>query len=300
MDMNRRDFLKHTSAAALLASTTGFSFLSSPLPSAPATRLVSLGETGVRGSFLLFGTGVQAWNRQSSLGRLGQPSATDVLRYALDRGINFFDLADAYGSHPLLARAFADVPRERYTVLTKMLSGRGQPATDRPRGTFEEIDRFRKELDTEVIDVCLLHLMTNDRWAEEKRREMDQLSDLKAHGVVRALGVSCHDFGAMQVAATHPWVDVLLARINHRGGGEFHMDGTAADVGAVLRTARSHGKAVIGMKVYGQGKLSDAASMDRSVRYITGNDLVDAVTIGMLSRAEVDDNLDRLNRVLRA
>jgi 1-deoxyxylulose-5-phosphate synthase len=299
MEINRREFLKHTSAAALLASTTGFTFLAPPPSSSHATRLVTLGATGVRGSFLLFGTGVQAWNRQSSLGRLGERAAADLLQHALERGVNFFDLADAYGTHPLLARAMKDVPRERYTVLTKMLTGRGQPATERARGTFEEVDRFRAEIGTDVLDVCLLHLMQNDRWAEEKKRAMDQLSELKQRGVVRALGVSCHDFGAMKVAAAHPWVDVLLARVNHRGGSDFHMDGTADEVAAVLRTARANGKSVIGMKVYGQGKLSGAAEMDRSLRYVVGGGLVDAVTIGMLSRAELDDNLGRIDSVLR-
>jgi 1-deoxyxylulose-5-phosphate synthase len=297
MTINRREFLKRSSAAAILASTTGFTF-----PSAPtrhAAQLIPLGNTGVRGSYLLFGTGVQAWNRQSGLGRLGERAATDLLRHALDRGINFFDSADAYGTHPIIARAMAGVPRERYVLLTKMLTSAGQPAAERPGGALEEIDRFRRELDTEVLDVCLLHLMTNDRWAVEKERVMDHLSRLKEQGVIRGLGVSCHDLGALKVAAQHPWVEVLLARINYRGTAEFHMDGTAEEVAAVLRTARANGKAVIGMKVYGQGKLSDPRQMDRSVRYVIDSELVDSITLGMLRRTELEDNIARIDRALR-
>jgi 1-deoxyxylulose-5-phosphate synthase len=300
MQISRREFLKHTSAAALLASASGFSFLPSTVRPRHATELIPLGNTGVRGSFLAFGTGVQAWNRQSALGRLGETASNDVLRYALERGINFFDLADAYGTHPIVEKALAPVPRDEYVLLTKILTGQGQPAAERPNGALEEIDRFRRELDTEMIDVCLLHLMTNDRWASEKARIMDHLSGLKERGVLRAVGVSCHDLGALKVAASHPWVEIIMARVNHRGGRDFHMDGTATQVADVLRAARANGKAVIGMKLYGQGRLDDPAEMDRSVRFVMQNDLIDSATIGMLKRAELDDNIQRIDRVLAA
>ena len=51
---------------------------------------------------------------------------------------------------------------------------------------------------------------------------------------------------AMTEAASNPWVDVLFARINHKG---YKMDGTPDQVMKVLETARKNGKGVIGMKV---------------------------------------------------
>ena len=63
--------------------------------------------------------------------------------------------------------------------------------------------------------------------------------EAKKKGQVRAVGVSCHDYGAMETAAEHPWVDVHLARINHRGGREFKMDGTTEEVVRVLRRTKA-------------------------------------------------------------
>ena len=60
--------------------------------------------------------------------------------------------------------------------------------------------------------------MQNVQWPTEFERIRDELSQLKDKGVIRATGVSCHDLGALKVAAEHPWVDVIFARINHKGG----------------------------------------------------------------------------------
>ena len=111
------------------------------------------------------------------------------------------------------------------------------------------------------------------------------------------VGVSCNDFGALKVAAAHPWVDVIFARINHKGGSEYYCDASADEVAAVLKTARGNGKAVVGMKIFGAGKLVAPEEKDASLRYVLGNGLVDAMTIGMLSPAEVDDTLQRMARV---
>ena len=84
--------------------------------------------------------------------------------------------------------------------------------------------------------------MQNNQWPTEYERIRDELSQLKDNGVIRATGVSCHDLGALKVAAEHPWVDVIFARINHKGGEKYSCDGTADEVAAVLKTARRTAK----------------------------------------------------------
>jgi len=66
--------------------------------------------------------------------------------------------------------------------------------------------------------------------------------------------VSCHNLGALKTAANCPWVEVILARINPKGAS---MDGTVEDVLPVLKTAKATAKALIGMKIYGEGKLAN-------------------------------------------
>ncbi|UCD56431.1 MAG: aldo/keto reductase, partial [Candidatus Hydrogenedentota bacterium] len=165
-------------------------------------------------------------------------------------------------------------------------------------GAEEEVNRFRKELNTDVLDICLIHCMTDTKWPKTFERIRDELSEMKSKGAVRAVGISCHDFGAMKVAAEHPWVDVLLARINNVGK-EAEMDASAEAVAAVLKQARKNGKVVLGMKIFGAGKLVKPEQKDASLKYVLGNELVDAVTIGMMKPAEVDDTIKRMNKVLR-
>jgi predicted aldo/keto reductase-like oxidoreductase len=166
-------------------------------------------------------------------------------------------------------------------------------------GAKEEVDRFRKELGSEVIDICLIHCMTDAEWPQTFERVRDELSEMKDKGAVRAVGVSCHDFGALKVAAAHPWVDVVLARINNRGT-EAAMDASVEEVTPVLKQARANGKVVLGMKIFGAGKLVTPDEKDASLRYVFQNELVDAITVGMLSPEQIDDTIERMNKALKA
>ena len=258
---------------------------------------VTLGRTGVTTSFLAFGTGMNGGNRSSDLTRLGQAEFTRILRRGLDEGVRLLDMADLYGTHPFVREAVKGVPRDRYTLLTKIWPNKEDWVTP-SGGAREEVDRFRRELGTDTLDVCLIHCMQNERWPEELARVRDELSKLKEEGAVRAVGVSCHDHGALRRAADLPWVDVILARINHRGGEAFSCDDTADEVAKTLRRARANGKAVVGMKIFGAGKLTQREDRDASLRYVLGNGLVDAMTIGMTAPGQVDDNLRSLGRAL--
>jgi len=263
------------------------------------TDAVTLGRTGVTTSFLAFGTGMNGGNRSSDLTRLGQAEFTRILRHGLDEGVRFLDLADLYGTHPFVREAVKGVPRDRYTLLTKIWPNKEEWVTP-SGGAREEVDRFRRELDTDTLDVCLIHCMVNARWPEDLARVRDELSKLKEEGAVRAVGVSCHDHGALKRAADLPWVDVILARINHRGGEEFSCDDTADEVAKTLRRARANGKAVVGMKIFGAGALTRPEDREASLRYVLGNGLVDAMTIGTTAPGQVDENLQSIRRALSA
>lgn len=80
---------------------------------------VSLGSTGITASRLAFGTGTNGWHGRSDQTALGQDGFAGPLRYAFGRGIAFWDMADAYGSHPHAALALKGLPREQFTPLTE-------------------------------------------------------------------------------------------------------------------------------------------------------------------------------------
>jgi len=257
------------------------------------TDIVPLGKTGIKVTRLAQGTGYSGYNHSSAHTRQGKEAFDRLMRHSLDQGIRFIDMADLYGSHTFVKDVIKGLPRNKLVLLSKLWPREAKWCKP-SGGAKEEVDRYRQELGVERIDVCLIHCMTNDKWPTEFQRIRDELSDLKRKDVVGAVGVSCHDFGALKIASEHPWVDVIFARINHKGGKEYACDAPVEEVSRVLKTARANGKAVVGMKIFGAGKLIKPDEKDASLKYVFTNGLVDAITVGMLNPTEVDDTLKRM------
>lgn len=291
--LTRRAFVgKSLAGAAALASS---SWLKGASPS--ATDRIELGRTGIEASRVALGTGFKGGAHSSNQVRQGKKSFFNLMRHGFESGLNFYDMADLYGSHPFMGDFLKQVPRDKVVLLSKIwfAEAEGMEPTDR---AFPSVERFRRELDVDLIDICLIHCVTNSQWPSQLDRMRDELSELKERGTIRATGVSCHDLGALRVAAQDPWVDVIFSRINNRAKV---MDHENPDVVAkVLRQARENGKAVVGMKIYGAGQLVEREQRDESLRYVWGNDLVDAMTIGFEREEQIDDTVDHLTRVLRA
>ena len=277
--MNRREFLtRATAATAALAAV--------PATALPqrfnANDTVTLGKTGIKTSRLAMGTGTVGYGHHSNQTALGIKGLSDLLLNGYDQGLRFFDAADAYGSHPHVAEALKHVQRDKVTVLTK--SWARDPATMRA-----DIDRFRRELGTDYIDIFLMHCLTESDWTTRYQGVMDVISEAKQKGVIRAHGVSCHSIGALRAAAKSPWVEVDLARINPAGS---HMDADPDTVVSVLREMRASGKGIVGMKILGQGDLRNRK--DEAIHYALSLDLLDAFTIGAESKAEQNDLVRRI------
>ncbi len=291
---SRRDFLKTMTGAGLLAASPDL--LSAAEVRFRGTDIVPLGQTGLKVSRLAQGTGFNGYNHSSAHTRQGKAAFDRLLHHSLDQGITFIDMADLYGSHPFVKDVIKGLPRDKFTLLTKLWPRKETWVTP-SGGAKEELDRYRRELGVDRLDICLIHAMTNANWPTEFERIRDALSDLKQKGVIRAVGVSCHDLGALKTAARHPWVDVIFARINYKAGKDYSCDGSVEEVSAVLRTARQNHKAVVGMKIFGEGKLVKPEEKDASLKYVFTNGLVDAITVGMLKTEEVDDTLKRMSQV---
>ncbi len=250
-----------------------------------ASDTVVLGQTGIRTSRLACGTGTVGFNHHSNQSALGINGLSDLLIHGYERGLRFFDSADAYGTHPHVAAALRRVPREKVTVLTKSWSRD-------PAGMRSDIDRFRRELNVDYIDIVLMHCLTDDNWTERYRGVMDVLSEAKERKMIRAHGCSCHSIGALRAAAASPWVEVDLVRINPIGS---HTDADPSTVVEVIRRMKASGKAVVGMKILGQGDMG--RRQDQALSYALSLGLLDAFTIGAESIAEQDDLIRRISQV---
>ena len=277
--MHRRDFLRRSAAAAGYVSLRAFPhhlFAGEQTKSAPDR--VTLGATGITTSRLAMGTGSNGWGGSSDQTRgLGVDGLAGLLKLGYDHGVTFWDSADQYGSHPHLRRALADggVPREKITLLTKTHASTAEEMR-------ADLDRFRQELGTDYLDIVLLHCMTDADWDKRRAGAMEVLSEAREAGTIRAHGVSCHSFEALQTAAASDWVQVDLARVNPAG---VIMDNNPKAVTDVLRQMKAQGKGIIGMKVLGAGQLVGKA--DECFQWQLAQDCVDAFTLGMRTPDEL-------------
>lgn len=298
--LSRREFL-HTSIVGAGALAAAPAFAEEKKPSRSATDLIELGKTGIKTTRVAMGTGFDGYRRSSSQTRAGFKSFSHLVRHGIDQGINFIDMADLYGSHPFMRYTLEDgnIDRDNLVLLSKIWFLGGGDMGEKLDVAKPTVERFRQELHVDTIDIVLLHCLQTPNWVEDRKRMMDEMNELKEEQKIRAVGCSCHNFGALKTAASEPWVDVIFARVNNVGK-DAHMDGSPEEVAEVLKTARANGKAVVGMKIYGAGKLTGQEQRDASLRYVWGNDLVDAMTIGFEKPEQVDDTIDHLNRVLKA
>ncbi|MGB7845247.1 MAG: aldo/keto reductase [Candidatus Acidiferrum sp.] len=286
--IRRREFLQRATTAAAAAWLTPKS-LAERLASLPtldrkfsAADMVTLGRTGIQTSRLAMGTGTVGSGHHSNQTALGLNGLSRLLQNGYDNGLRFFDTADSYGSHPHVADALKHVDRSKVTVLTKSWA-RTAPEMR------ADLDRFRRELGTDHLDIVLMHCLTKADWTTRYRPVMDFLSEAKEKGILRAHGCSCHSIEALRAAAKSPWVEVDLVRINPIGS---NMDADPENVVSVIREMRAAGKGIVGMKILGQGDLRHR--QDEAIRYALGLGILDAFTIGAESIDEQEDLVKRI------
>ena len=250
-------------------------------------QIVDLGKTGIRVSRLSIGTGTSGWNGRSDQTALGLEGLADLLRFAYDQGVSFWDSADQYGSHPHIKEALKGLDRSSVVITSK--------TTSRTRESVEEdVKRFLKEIGSDYVDIVLLHCLTQYDWPTRYPEAMEALTRCKEQGLIRAHGVSCHDYGAFQTSAMTKWVEVVLARINYAG---VQMDASPADVIRTMEQMAAFGKGIYGMKVLGQGKLAKEDDPKTGIKFVVDLPCVHALTIGMTSRDEVNENVAIVNEL---
>ncbi len=292
--LTRRQFIERTAAMA-------GGVLLAPLAARAAGKMtalnqVPLGKTGLKLSRLGIGCGTNGGRVQRDL---GQEEFTRLIRYAYDQGITYIDIARSYRTHGMLREAIKGLPREKLFIQTKM---GGVP--DNP---LEDIDRYRQDYGVDYLDSLLVHCTVTPNWDEQRKRVMDAMQEAKDKKIIRAHGVSCHSLPALKRAVELDWVDVHLVRLNPQGS---HMDTPAETWNAEsdeshvppvmeqIKQMREKGRGIIGMKIIGEGDFTDPADREKSIRFAMQCGLLDSVTIGFKSPAEIDEAIQRMNSAL--
>ena len=288
----RREFL---ATAALAATGTA---LAAPAKRA-ATDLVTLGKSGVKVTRLALGTGTNNGRAQREL---GQEGFTRLVRHAYDRGIRFFETSETYpGMQEMLGIALKGLPRESYTLMTKY----GTPPKGDPAPV--KIDTFRKQLQTDYLDILLIHCIRPPSWETDYAQLKDHFSEAKGRKTILSHGASIHGLPALRTIPGNSWLDIAMIRMNHNGtrmdvnsSQDQNVPGDVDEVVAHTKKVHSEGLGVISMKLCGEGRFTNFEDRDKAMRFAMNLGCVDAVTIGFTAVEQIDETIDRMARVMNA
>jgi 1-deoxyxylulose-5-phosphate synthase len=154
---------------------------------------VNLGRTGLKVSQLCMGTmgfGTPAWRPWV----LDEAASTPILKHALERGINFFDMADFYSGgvgEEVVGRVLLNsVPRDQLVLASKAYYAMGAGPNDgglSRKHLFDAIDGSLKRIGTDYLDLYIIHGFDMFTPIEET---LEALNDIVRSGRVRYIGAS--------------------------------------------------------------------------------------------------------------
>ncbi|ADL08108.1 aldo/keto reductase [Thermosediminibacter oceani] len=238
-------------------------------------QYTNLGKTGIKVSRLCFGT--------LTLGPLqanfSAEKGADLICKAVDLGVNFLDTAEFYQNYPHICLAIKKSGRD-LVVATKSYAYTYQ-------GMRESVEKARKALDRDVIDIFMLHEQESRLTLKGHREALEYLIDAKEKGIIRATGVSTHTVEVVLAAAGMDEIDVIHPIVNYKGIGI--KDGTVNDMIEAIKKAYENGKGIYGMKCLGGGNLVGVKK--EAFKFILGLPYLHSVAVGMKSEHEIVANI---------
>lgn len=295
--LGRRELLQRGALAGLGLSVLPLRAWAQPAERAEprVRRYATLGRTGLRVSDISFGG--------SQLGA----GEGDLVRHALDRGVNYFDTADSYrggDSETTLGDALRGA-RDRVYITSKIWASPG----DRRDSMMHRLEQSLRRLRTDYVDVHFNHAVNdverlrNPEWREFTARAKQQ-------GKIRFVGMSGHA-GRLAQCLDHALdanaVDVILVAYNFGQDPAFYQKFTRSfdfvarqpELPRALQRAKAKGVGVIAMKTLMGARLNDMRPFERggatfaqaAFRWVLSNRHVDALIVSMTSREVIDEYL---------
>lgn len=221
-----------------------------------------LGKTGLKVSRLSFGA--------SSLGAVfhpvDEPEAINAVHTALDLGINYFDVAPAYGgtlSETVLGKALRGVPRDRYFLSTKVgkytkPGSYGEDTLDYSRARIRaSLEESASRLGTDYFDIIHIHDIEyqNRAYTEWALTEgYDTVHELKREGRIGAVSFGIYPMDLWKRIFESYEIDAALVH-NHYCVNDTQLL-------ELLPTAREKRIGIINGSPFGSGLLTDRGPAD--------------------------------------
>lgn len=233
-----------------------------------------MGKTGLKASVLGLGSG--GHSRLGTRRQQSDENAIQVVRAAVDAGVNLFDSSEAYGTEHLIGRVVREVGRDRFILSTKLVyavDGRGKT----PVEIECSVDQSLKRLQTDVIDIYHVHAATLTDYPQIVAEVVPVLHRIREKGKLKFIGITerftrdpAHHMLAR--AVQDDWWDVVMVGFNLLNPSARNL---------ILKTARQKQLGVLGMFAVRQALINP----DNLRRVLQS--LVDE---GYLDSAEIDAN----------
>ena len=237
---------------------------------------VNLGATGLPVSRLSLGTDT----------RLDRDTGARLLQRAFELGVNFWDTDETYGTHPSIQKALKRLDRSQVVIAAKTYK------MDR-EGARRSLEHSLREMETEYIDIFLLHAIDSARQFQEHGGALEALLEAKEGGLIRAVGLSTHALEMVEAIPEIPEIEVVLAVLN-LGGERIRGGRSQEEVEEALRRSYETGQGVYLMKVLARGRL--APDLESALGYALGLPYVHSVCVGMKTVRELEMNIAIVNR----
>ena len=238
---------------------------------------IKLGNTGIEVSKLCFGsltmTPFQA--------NLSIKEGAQLIQYAYAKGINFIDTAEIYENYRYIKEALKGIRREDYVITTKCYAYTKEMAK-------ESLDLALRELDTDYIDIFLLHEQESIHTIRGHYDAIEYFLEAKKIGKIRAIGISTHRVEGVYAATQFDEIEIVHPIVNKEGIGI--QDGTVLDMLNIIERAYNMGKGIYGMKPLGGGHLITQA--EDAFNFVKEIPFIHSFAIGMQSKEEVDCNVN--------
>lgn len=246
-------------------------------------RTNNLGKTGLSVTELCFGVLPMGPNQFGLMPEEGG----ELIACAVRGGVNFLDTAQSYRTYPHIKNALDRLGDEAEGVII---------STKSAAASYEDMEKAvmeaREALGRDVLDIFLLHAARVDRSVFRARAgALECLVDMKAKGLVRAVGISTHSVDVVRAATDIEEIDIVFPIINKIGMGILH--GTKEDMEQAIKEASERGKGLFAMKALAGGNL--LTSREEAFAYVRSVRGISSVAVGMVQMDEVEMNLRIFN-----
>jgi len=293
--ISRKKFIE-----SALGGVAGLGLIRNSIPgriiSGPELRTV--GNTGISVTPVCFGA--PRTNEES------------LIRYALDKGINFIDTGRSYGNgnnEKLVGRAISGM-RNRIVIQSKIRldaeelpsGGKGRKGAEEIRNSMQsKLDASLKSLGTDYIDILLYHDAVDENLLFHTET-MKFFSDSKKSGIIRACGFSTHnDYMNLHIKNNKEhFYDIIMIPFNHKGSFIHSVTGRYSEwdqskLIPILEEANANGIGIIAMKTCSGGKYSFSPDISpdysQAVKWVLQKKYISAAAVAMASFEEVDEHL---------